>query len=65
MVTEAKSKGATFKEFHIDKANIYTCLAWQDSPGRQLHQAVKECILNPQHPQAQIFFNWFKNLYDL
>ncbi|MDJ0797432.1 MAG: hypothetical protein QNJ51_11480 [Calothrix sp. MO_167.B12] len=42
VVKEAKSKGATFKEVHSDKANIYTWLAWQDEPGRQLHQAIKE-----------------------
>ncbi|MFL9451156.1 MULTISPECIES: hypothetical protein [Nostocales] len=24
-----------------------------------------ERILNPQHPNAQTFVNWFKNLYDL
>ncbi|WP_088242551.1 DUF3226 domain-containing protein [Calothrix rhizosoleniae] len=65
VVTEAQSKGATFKNVHIDKANIYTWLAWQDEPGRQLHQAIKERILNPHHPQAQTFFKWFKNLYDL
>ncbi|PSB46444.1 hypothetical protein C7B80_13400 [Cyanosarcina cf. burmensis CCALA 770] len=63
--TEAKSNGASYKESHYDKANIYTWLAWQDPPGRQLHQAIKECILNPQHPNAQKFVNWFKNLYNL
>lgn len=65
VVKEAKNKGAAFKDSHIDKANIYTWLAWQDEPGRQLHQAIKERILNPNHPKAEIFFNWFKVLYDL
>ena len=62
---EAKSKGATFKNVHSDKANIYTWLAWQDPPGRQLHNAIMERILNPQHPNAQKFVTWFKTLYDL
>ncbi len=62
---QAKDKGAKFKEVHRDKANIYSWLAWQDTPGRQLHQAVMQRILNPQHPKAQIFVSWFKNLYDL
>ncbi|MEB3219122.1 MAG: DUF3226 domain-containing protein [Nostocales cyanobacterium 94392] len=35
------------------------------SSDRQLHQAIKERILNPKHPKAEIFFNWFKALYDL
>lgn len=62
---EAKNRGAAFKDSHIDKANIYTWLAWQNEPGRQLHQAIKERILNPNHPKAEMFFNWFKGLYDL
>lgn len=63
---EAKQKGATFKDpHHLDKANIYTWLAWQNPPGRQLHDAVKQKILNPNHPQAQNFVKWFKALYQL
>lgn len=62
---EAKSKGAVYTSPHLDKANIYTWLAWQNPPGRQLHQAIKERILNPKHPNAQRFVTWFKNLYDL
>ncbi len=65
VVKEAKTKGAKFKDVHTDKANIYTWLAWQDEPGRQLHQAIKEHLLNPKHPKAETFFNWFKQLYDL
>ena len=62
---EAKNKGAKFIDNHLDKANIYTWLAWQDPPGRQLHLAVKKKILNPNHPKAQTFVSWFKRLYDL
>ncbi|MEI3649533.1 MAG: DUF3226 domain-containing protein [Dolichospermum lemmermannii FEM_B0920] len=62
---EAKNKGAEFKESYIDKAEIYTWLAWQDEPGRQIHQAIKYNILNPQTPKVQGFINWFKDLYDL
>ena len=62
---EAKNKGASFKDFYLDKAKIYSWLAWQEEPGRQLHQAIKYKILNPQHPKAQTFLIWFKTLYDL
>lgn len=63
---QAKQRGATFKDpHHVDKANIYTWLAWQNPPGRQLHDAVKQKILNPNHPQAQNFVKWFKALYQL
>ena len=62
---EAKNYEATFKNVHKAKADIYTWLAWQDEPGRQLHEAIKEPILNATHPKSQDFVNWFKRLYDL
>lgn len=62
---EAKSQGAPFKDSHVDKAYIYTWLAWQNPPGRQLHNAVMKKILNPLHPRGQVFINWFKTLYQL
>ena len=64
-VQEAKGKGAVFTDTHLDKANIYTWLAWQNPPGRQLHQAIMERTLNPNHPNAQRFVSWFKALYSL
>ncbi|QYO63127.1 DUF3226 domain-containing protein [Leptolyngbya sp. 7M] len=64
-VQGAKSRGAVFTDSHLDKANIYTWLAWQNPPGRQLHQAIMERLLNPQHPNAQRFVNWFMTLYEL
>jgi hypothetical protein len=64
-VQEAINRGAKLTEVQYDKANIYTWLAWQDPPGRQLHQAVKETVLDPTHPRAQKFVNWFKDLYEL
>lgn len=64
-VQEAKGNGATFTAVHADKANIYTWLAWQKPPGRQLHQAITQRILDPAHPEAQKFMSWFKTLYEL
>ncbi|GAB4296130.1 MAG: hypothetical protein Fur0025_33550 [Oscillatoriaceae cyanobacterium] len=65
VVDEAKTQGAKFIPSHRDKACIYTWLAWQNEPGQQLHNAVMQKILNPTHPKAQPFVNWFKMLYDL
>lgn len=62
---EARNKGAVFSEPHSDKADIYTWLAWQNPPGRQLHQAIMERILNPNHSDAQRFVSWFRDLYNL
>jgi hypothetical protein len=64
-VIEAKDNGANYKQTHLDKANIYTWLAWQNPPGRQLHNAVMEKILNPHHPKARVFIKWFRDLYNL
>ncbi|MBW4682464.1 MAG: hypothetical protein KME19_20575 [Microcoleus vaginatus WJT46-NPBG5] len=61
---EAKNRGAPFSESHIDKAYIYTWLAWQDKPGEHMNDAIKKKIINPKHPKAQMFVNWFKTLYE-
>ncbi len=64
-VAEAKILGAPYRDAHLDKANIYTWLAWQDPPGRQLHQAIIERILDPQSSHTSGFVDWFRSLYDL
>ncbi|NEP63042.1 MAG: hypothetical protein F6K31_40060 [Symploca sp. SIO2G7] len=64
-VSAAKNQNAPFKDKHVDKAHIFTWLAWQEPPGRQLHNAIMEKILDPKHPKAQTFVNWFKSLYSL
>lgn len=61
----ASDKGAPFKPVHIDKAAAHTLLAWQDPPGRQLHQAVMEYQLDPRGPGAAAFIAWFRQLYEL
>lgn len=61
----AKEYDETFIESHTDKANIYTWLAWQEPPGRQLHDAIKQKIFNPKHPKSKVFMDWFRRLYDL
>lgn len=56
---------APYKDTHIRKAEIHTWLAWQDEPGRQLHQAVSEMILNPKSPTAEPFVRWFRELFEV
>ena len=46
-VAEAARNGASFRDVHRRKAEIHTWLAWQDEPGRQLHQAVHHRLLDP------------------
>jgi hypothetical protein len=64
-IDKARQQGAPFTEFHRDKAQIYSWLAWQEPPGRQLHDAIKQRILDPKHPEAQLFVAWFRKLYQL
>ena len=62
---QAKEKGATFKEVQRDKARIHAYLAFQDEPGRQLHEALINRLLNPNHEMARRFFSWFCRLFEL
>ncbi|HVX63214.1 MAG TPA: DUF3226 domain-containing protein [Pirellulales bacterium] len=61
-VVNAKDRGAPFTDAHEDKARIHTWLAWQDPPGRQLHDAVKFQMLKPS-PLSAPFVAWFRSLY--
>lgn len=60
---EAHTLGAPYKDVHADKAKIHTWLAWQDPPGRQLHNAVMERLLDPGSPYAAAFVSWFRSLF--
>jgi len=61
------------QEKHVDltnesqksKAFIHTYLAWQESPGRDLSQAIRErkCTLNAQAEDAKILLTWLRNLF--
>lgn len=62
---QARVQGACFKDCHSDKAKIHTWLAWQNPPGRQLRHAIKERILSPASPQAAVFMQWFKELFEV
>jgi hypothetical protein len=61
----AKTLAAPYKDAHADKAHLHTWLAFQDPPGRQLHQAVLERLLDPSSPHAAPFLAWFKALFAL
>lgn len=62
-VAEAARSGAPFRNVHKAKAETHTWLAWQDEPGRQLHQAVHHRVLAPERPESQPFVDWFRHLF--
>ncbi len=63
VVEQAQNRGAPFRSSHRDKARCHTFLAWQDPPGRQLHQALKERLLDPRAEGGRAFVAWFRRLY--
>ncbi len=65
VVEQAQSRGAPYRSSHRDKARCHTFLAWQDPPGRQLHQALKERLLDPRAAGGRSFVAWFRQLYGL
>ena len=64
-VVEARNKGATCRESHMDKAHVHTWLAWQDPPGQPFGRAITKNIFDPNNAYAAPFISWFRKLYDL
>lgn len=64
-VDQAKQLGATWQASHRDKALCHTFLAFQDPPGRQLHQAINERLLDAKSPAGQLFVSWFRRLFEV
>ncbi|MDD5262905.1 MAG: hypothetical protein PHD76_13760 [Methylacidiphilales bacterium] len=63
--SDARDKGAQYRDCHRDKANLYTWLAWQDEPGQSPGRALTRKILDPSSPNAALFIKWFMELYSL
>ncbi len=62
----AKKAGAPFRDpAHRDKANIHTFLAWQDPPGLQLHESIRDKVLDPTSAFAGPFVAWFRKLFEV
>ena len=64
-VSKAADRGAPFQPVHQAKAEIHTWLAWQNEPGKQLHQAVHHRVLDPQKPESRSFVAWFRSLFEV
>jgi hypothetical protein len=60
---QARARGAPFREVHRAKAELHTWLAWQDPPGRQLHDAVRARVLPPAPHVTDTFVAWFRALF--
>jgi len=49
---------------HHQKAFIHTWLAWQETPGQPMGQAITAQVLSHNQPLAQAFTNWLKLLFN-
>lgn len=62
---QARAFGAPFRDVHLEKAELHAWLAWQDPPGRQLHDAVRARELPPAPSVTAPFVAWFRQLFDV
>lgn len=63
--SQARVLGAPFRDTHREKAELHTWLAWQDPPGRQLHDAVRARKLPPAPPVTGPFVAWFRQIFEI
>lgn len=61
----ARSRGATWRDGHADKAAMHTWLAWQDPPGQSFGNALLTKCLDPNSKLAAAFVQWFRRLYNV
>lgn len=53
-----------FAERDDTKALLHTWLAWQEEPGRPFGTAIKARFLDADVPEAVVFADWLKKLFD-
>ena len=52
-----------YKATHRAKAKIHTFLAWQETPGMPIGQAITSHVLNSDSKTATLFIQWIKTLF--
>jgi hypothetical protein len=53
-----------YGEIHHAKALIHTWLAWQETPGMPMGQAITARVLQRESPIAQVFADWLQRLFE-
>ena len=59
----AKDLGAPFNDTHCTKASLHAWLAWQETPGRPIGQAITAKVLGSRSELADRFATWFTRLF--
>lgn len=52
-----------YNSVHRPKALIHTWLAWQETPGMPMGQAITAQVLQHNHPLANLFVSWLTRLF--
>ena len=58
------AKIAKFSNIHRSKALIHTWLAWQESPGTPMGQAITKSYLDHNHELCIFFIDWLNRLFN-
>jgi len=53
-----------YSSLHHQKAFIHTWLAWQETPGQPMGQAITARVLNHDQPLVQTFVKWLNLLFN-
>ncbi len=64
-VEEAIKQKCNFHPSYKSKAYLHTWLAWQETPGRPLGQAITLKYVDANATHAQQLITWFRKLFDL
>jgi hypothetical protein len=64
-VEKAIEQKCNFRPSYKTKAYLHTWLAWQETPGRPLGQAITLKYVDANASHAQQLINWFRKLFDL
>lgn len=58
------SEAARYSDIHRAKAFIHTWLAWQESPGTPMGQAITKSYLDHNHELCIFFVDWLNRLFN-
>ncbi len=56
--------GAPLQAKDFLEGQLYTWLAWHETPGRPFGTAMTSRVLDPASPRADAFVAWFKALFE-
>jgi hypothetical protein len=65
VVEKVMEKKCNFPSSYKSKAYLHTWLAWQETPGRPMGQAITLKYVNATTEHARLLITWFRKLFEL